>query len=470
MTTERADPHAAAGGSLTGALLSRGRRPVSAATRRRAVLHWLDWIGCVAAAARSPVARVLCGWEMRPGAPRAVPALLGMAQDDFHALLMDAGPANVEEMDDLHREAILHPGPVVMPALASLARNRRLETGRVLDAAVRGYDAMIRIGRAVGPRHYFYWHNTATAGAFGAAAACADVLGLTLEQSVWALGNAGTQSAGLWQVRLEPVMSKQLHTAHAAWAGLTAASLAAAGFSGPARILEGERGFFAAMCEGADLSRVAGAQADWLIEQTSFKPWPACRHTHATIDCVLALREQLGEVPLRFRDCTVETFGDALAICSNADPRTRTEAKFSLEYGVAAAARFGPLRPEHFDTDALGQDEWRAGLRRVTLRRAPDIDALYPSHYGARVTMVLADGRSMTHHVQDSLGDPERPLSPPAVIDKAIHLMRYGGVADARIDEAVGAVEALLRDDADAAALMQAPFPAALLAPLFEKR
>jgi 2-methylcitrate dehydratase PrpD len=434
------------------------------------VLHWLDWIGCVAAAAQSPVARVLCAWEMKPGAPRGFAALLGMAQDDFQAVLMDAGPANVEEMDDLHRQAILHPGPVVIPALASLARNQPLETGRVLDALVRGYEAMIRIGRAVGRRHYFYWHNTATAGAFGAAAACADVLALSLEQSVWALGNAGTQAAGLWQVRLEPVMSKQLHTAHAAWAGMTAASLAAAGFSGPARILEGERGFFAAMCEGADLSGVAQEEDDWLIHQTSFKPWPACRHTHATIDCVLALREQLGGAPLRFSECTVETFGDALAICNNADPDTRTEAKFSLQYCVAAAAQFGALRPAHFDPGCLERSDLRTALRRVALQQAPDIDALYPAHYGARVAMTLADGRTVTHHVQDSLGDPERALTPQAVIDKAINLMRYGGVPEARASQVVDAVKALLGDEAGETARMQAPFPAALLAPLFGER
>jgi 2-methylcitrate dehydratase PrpD len=434
------------------------------------VLHWLDWIGCVAAAARSPVAVVLRAWEPKPGASRDVAALLGMAQDAFQAVLLDAGPANVEEMDDLHRQAILHPGPVVIPALAGRARSRPLETGRVLDALVRGYEAMIRVGRAVGRRHYFYWHNTATAGVFGSAAACADVLGLSLEQAVWALGNAGTQAAGLWQVRLEPVMSKQLHTAHAAWAGMTAASLAAAGFSGPARILEGERGFFAAMCEGADLSGVAREEEDWLIHQTSFKPWPACRHTHATIDCVLALRDQAGGAPLRFSECTVETFGDALAICSNVNPLNRTEAKFSLQYCVAAAAQFGRLEPEHFDPHCVEQSELRAASRRVALQQAPDIDAQYPAHYGARVSMVLDDGRTVSHHVRDSLGDPERPLSPQAVIDKAEKLMHYGGVPRARLSQVVDAVEVLLEDDAIETARTQAPFPAALLAPLFAER
>ena len=91
----------------------------------------------------------------------------------------------------------------------------------------------------------------------GAAAASASVLGLNPEQTVWALGNAGTQAAGLWQVRFEPVMSKQLHTAHAAWSGLTAASLAQSDFTGPQYILEGPRGLFAAMCDGGDGAQLA---------------------------------------------------------------------------------------------------------------------------------------------------------------------------------------------------------------------
>jgi hypothetical protein len=167
--------------SVTQNLLAAARRPVDERTRRRAVLHWLDWIGCVAAGTRSPVGQVLRGLRAtKPAAAGrmpAVPSLLGPAPDEWTATLLDAGPANVEEMDDMHRQAILHPGPVVIPALAGLAR-RGLPRRTVLDALVRGYEMTIRVGRGVGPRHYFHWHNTATAGAFGAAAACADAMGL----------------------------------------------------------------------------------------------------------------------------------------------------------------------------------------------------------------------------------------------------------------------------------------------------
>ncbi|CAN5284285.1 MmgE/PrpD family protein [soil metagenome] len=464
----------AEGASLSRRLIRRNQQPVASQDRARAVLHWLDWIGCVAAGARAPVAGVIRAWEPQATPTTAFPSLLGLARDPFHAVLMDAGPANVEEMDDMHRQAILHPGPVILPALAGLARSRPLSAWQVLDATVRGYETMIRIGRAVGPRHYYFWHNTATAGTFGAAAACADALQLTEDASVWALGNAGTQAAGLWQVRLEPVMSKQLHTAHAAWAGLTAASLAQAGFTGPAQILEGPRGFFAAMCADGDMDALTRADADWLIHSTSFKPWPACRHTHATIDCVLALREAHGNAPLPFDQAEVEAFADAIAICDNPQPRTRTEAKFSLQYVVAAAATFGPLRPEHFDEACFTRPDLVAAIAKVALRPSTALTQAYPAHYGARVTLKMAGPSASapsSHEVRDSLGDPERPLSTEAVFDKARTLMQYGGVGTARAQDVLDAAAELLAATADATAAgeasMSKPLPAALLAPLF---
>lgn len=449
--------------SLTRTLLEAAARPVDAAARRRAVLHWLDWMGCVAAGARAPVGQVLSGLRCEPGAG-SVASLLGPAPDAWTATLLDAGPANVEEMDDMHRQAILHPGPVVLPALAGLARVG-VPRQQVLDALVRGYEVMIRVGRSVGPRHYALWHNTATAGVFGAAAACADAMALSADAAVWALGNAGTQAAGLWQVRLEPVMSKQLHTAHAAWAGRSAARLAAAGFTGPERILEGERGFHAAMCADGDLAAVNRPDTGWLIHQTSFKPWPACRHTHATIDCVLALRQQAGGGPLAFRSARVEGFRDAIAICDAPLPTTRTQAKFSLQFCVALLAAIGEPRPEHFDEGFLRRPDLLDAASRVHLSVSEELTRAYPDHYGARVTLELPDGSTISQAVRDSLGDPERPLPEQAVFDKARTLMAYGGVAPARAQAALEAAEALLEPDA---AVRDEPLPSALLEPLFD--
>lgn len=448
--------------SVSAALMALQARPVDAHALRRAVLHWIDWMGCVAAGMRSPVAGVLRQTQAGPPPAGSITCLLGSARDDWHATLLDAALANVEEMDDLHRQAILHPGPVVISSLAGLAR-AGLSAERTLAAVVRGFETMIRIGRAVGPGHYAHWHNTATVGCFGAAAACADAMGLTPEQAVWALGHAGTQAAGLWQVRLEPVMSKQLHTAHAAWTGRSSALLASHGMTGPARILEGEHGFFAALCPDGRIDDVLQPDSDWLIHQTSFKPWPACRHTHAAIDCALALREAAG-VPLHFETCELQTFGDALRMCDQPHPTSRTEAKFSLQYAVAAAALLGPLQPEHFDEAFFNRADLRAATARVQLRPSPELDAAYPSHFGARLSMRLTGGSQRSHAVSDCLGDPERPMSEEDVLAKAERLMDYGAVTAQRRDRALDAAAMLMQ--AGPRALAQ-PFPQALLRPLW---
>lgn len=392
------------------------------------------------------------------------PALAGHACTDMQAVWLDAGLANIQEMDDMHREAILHPGPVVLPAVAHVARHRGLDTQQALDAVVRGYEAMVRVGRALGPAHYARWHNTATAGVFGAAVAAADALGLSDEQMVWALGNAGTQAAGLWQVRMEPVMSKQLHTGHAAWAGLSAASLAQVGFTGPRHILEGEKGFFAAMCPDGMPERVLESAQDWMIHGTSFKPWPACRHTHAVIDCVLVLRERLGALAMDYTDAIVEGFGDAIRICDQPRPQTLTEAKFSLQYAVAAAARWGPLLPEHFDAKAWGDPTMQAAAARVQLRIGAALSDAYPAHYGARVTLRFADGSTQSAQVTDSLGDPERPMSEEQILTKARNLMDYGGVASTRMQAVLDAA-LTLQDQLGKG--ISSPVPGVFLDPLY---
>jgi 2-methylcitrate dehydratase PrpD len=179
--------------------------------RARARLHLLDWLGCVAGARPSEVAGV---------ARAAEPDVLTRA-----ALL-----GNVLEMDDVHRSAILHPGPVVWPAVLSAVRDEGAGIDAMLDGAVRGYEAMIAIGETFDPHHYSLWHNSSTAGGFGAVAAAASVYKLDPTQTIWAFGNIGSVAGGLWHMRHAPgAMTKQLHVAHAALAGLWVARLARQG-------------------------------------------------------------------------------------------------------------------------------------------------------------------------------------------------------------------------------------------------
>ena len=367
--------------------------------------------------------------------------------DPAGAAFVNGAYGNVLEMDDIHRTSILHPGPVVIPAALSVAEREGASAGALLDAVARGYEAVIRIGRSVGPGHYRQWHKSATCGTFGAAAAVASLLGLDRGQTVAALGNAGTQSSGPWQCLLEDVMSKQLHNAAAARAGLTAAELAALGFTGPKQILEGRLGFYAATCPDPEPEMVlAEPDADWQILETSFKPWPACRHTHPTIGAVLDLADR---VPVgAIVRIEVTTYADAVTYCDNSAPATPLAAKFSLQYCAAVVLLVGAPDLATFTPAALGRADIAELRDRVSVAiGAPFADA-YPNHYGAEVRVTLRDGRVERAVVRDALGDPENPIGADAVEGKARMLMTDAGLAAERIDAIVAATDALARGGA----------------------
>ncbi len=384
-------------------------RIVPDSEKKRARLYLLDWLACVAGA-RDTQARQVGSKISAKGWERAT--YLG----------------NVLEMDDVHRAALLHPGPVIWPAAMSIGGS---DMDALLHAAVRGYEAMIAIGAAFDAKHYAHWHPTATMGVFGAAAAAGSLLEFSPAQYAHALGNAGSVSGGLWHMRHDDVLTKQWHIYHAVRTGRDAALHVQHGATGPHGILEGPQGLFAAMTQqpGELVSNGAG----WLIDEVSFKPFAACRHAHPAIDAAMELRA-LGKLEAPF---VVETFGDALTFCDRPDPQTEHEAKFSLQHAVAVVADGREARPEDFTEAAIAElSELRA---QVTVAEDPAITDRYPAHFGARVN---------GFELVDTIGDPERPVSEDQIIAKMHTLATWGGLSEADADKAVDL--ALHGNDGDA--------------------
>jgi 2-methylcitrate dehydratase PrpD len=429
--------------TLTEGLVTLLGRPVPAATLERAALHVLDWIGCATLGAREPAGTVLAEFARRSGAgPCHALGVGGLPA--AAAILANGGLGNLLEMDDIHRAAILHPGPVIVPAALAAAQELGAPAPSFLAAVVRGYEATIRLGCSVGPGHYRRWHNTATCGPLGAAAAVASLRGLAPERTADALGNALTQAAGPWQCRHEHVMTKQLHTAHAAHAGWLAAQLAALGFTGPRAMLEGPQGFYAAMCPDPDPEALlTGPEEPWKVYETSFKPWPACRHAHAAIDAALALRDAVP--PARIVRATVRTYGDAIVFCDRPVPTTPLEARFSLQHAVAVTLLDGAPQLAAFEPAALERADLAALRRKVSVGAGEPYTSAYPRHYGAELTLALDDGTERRFDCPDALGDPENPISPEQVQAKARALMSAAGVAPARIAAIVERTLALPR-------------------------
>ncbi|MFT3754367.1 MAG: MmgE/PrpD family protein [Pseudoxanthomonas sp.] len=414
--------------SLSECLARRLLRPVDAAARRRAALLLVDWLGCALAALRYPLAAQLQGVVQAQAQGRAI-ALASGRRGVGDALLLNAALGNVLEMDDVHRGAILHPGPVAIPVALAMVQDMDADGSALLDAIVRGYEATIRVGRALGRGHYRHWHPTSTAGAFGAAAAAASVLGLDADQTADALGNAGSRTGGLWQMRHEPVPTKSLHNAEAARSGCLAAQLALVGLRGPRWILEGEQGLFAATAPDADPAQVVAEDADWLIHDTSLKPWPACRHAHPAIDAVLDALAQLADADhTRIAGVEARTYTEALRFCDRPQPVTEAQAKFSLQHALASILVHGRPLLAHYTDAACSDGEVAAWRPRIALIADAAFDARFPAHYGASVRLLLDDGRSVEAMRADAWGDPECPMDEAAVFAKALSLAQWGGV------------------------------------------
>jgi 2-methylcitrate dehydratase PrpD len=398
--------------SLTEQLAKHLLRPVDEATRARARLHLLDWLACVAGARKTPVSGV------------------AFAHTFALAVPMSAYLGNILEMDDVHRTALLHPGPVIWPTVFS----DYLGMDSALNSAVRGYEAMICVGVTFDEHHYQYWHPTSTAGAFGAAAAACGAYGNYETLLINALGNAGSVAGGLWQMRHEEVMTKQFHISHIVRAGIETAHLADCCFTGPKQILEGPQGLYAATCREP---KPMTFPDQWRIHEVSFKPWAACRHAHPVIDCALELRAA-GKLTAPFH---VETYADAITFCDKPDPKTEVEAKFSLQHAIAVIADGRNATPHDFTPKAIAE---LARLRaQVIVTEAPDITARYPAHFGARVNGL---------ELVDCLGDPERPVGEAEIVAKMVMLAEWGGLP---AEEADRAVELALRcNDAGAIVTM----------------
>ncbi len=409
-------PVSAPAASLTEGLVALIRsRPAAQSDLDAMALIVLDGVANMLAGRATEPGRILMGW----GA--------GKADAGRRALVM-GGCMHILEVDDLHRGSVTHPGCVVIPAALALADSRGDVGGRnFLRAVLHGFEAVSRVGMSVGPTHYRVWHNTATCGPFGAAMAAAALMELDDAAAVHALGNAGTQSAGLWEFLNTGAMSKHLHAGRAAEAGVVAAELAAAGFTGPPAILEGPQGLYAGACPDPDPDAVLrGPDAPWQVHATSIKPWPSCRHTHPAIDAALELAAGIDAAAVGAVEAS--TYRAAVDVCDRPSPSSPYEAKFSLQHCIAAALTDG----------AVGFDSFEANARmrlselcsRVRVRAGEPYMSDYPAAWGAEVTAVLKDGGRVSAARRQCKGDPEAPLDRGQMAEKARELLRFGGVAD----------------------------------------
>jgi len=376
----------------------------------------LDALGCAIGAWRDDpekaqiMQRLVAGFEAAPRA--AVWGSDGLRTDPAIAALANGTLVNAADFDDTHKRALLHTGSVVVPPVLALAEARGLSGRQLLTAVVAGYEVAVRVGMAVMPSHYRFWHSTATNGTFGAAAAAASALGLDALGCRMALGFAGTQAAGLNTFFTSGDLTKSLHPGKAAFNGVLSARLAELGGTAPPTMLEHEKGYLAAYSAEPKLEALtAGLGADWEILQNGFKYFPSILASHSPIQATLALvaeHDLAGDGIAGIRN---ETYTTVTTHFAAKDVSTPMGARVSVPYCCAVAALDRQVGQAQFAPDRILRPDVQQLLALTETVADPELNALYPGKFPARVTITLKDGRSFTASRDFPKGDPQEPLS-----------------------------------------------------------
>lgn len=377
----------------------------------------LDWIGVALAGSLEPPSKIITS-IIKEMAGREEASVIGMG---FKTSCVNAALANgvighSVELDDIHEEAIIHPAAPVMPAVLAAAEREDVSGKDLITAVTLGYEVAIRIGKAINPSHYEFWHPTGTCGAFGAAAAAGKIIGLDEKGMAQAFGIAGTGAAGL--VEVFGTMSKPLNAGRAAMGGVIAALLAQKGFTSSSRILEAEKSYLRATSGDFDIERVTeNLGSDFEVMNNIFKRHASCGHTHGAIDAVLEMVEKrrikaddVSKILVGTYPIAVSTAGDRY------EPCTADEAKFSLPYCVAAALIYGKVGLEEFSSERLANPTILDLSNRVKAIVEPEfVNArLGP----AKVKISTKSGDEYQSRVGKPKGYPENPLTKTEIENK----------------------------------------------------
>lgn len=375
---------------------------VVAAARR----HLLDGLGTAVAAARrnaaEPALSVAAGLG---GPPEATLLGRGVRISAPAAALATGTLVHALDFDDTHAGGLVHATAVVLPAVLAVGEEVGATGEEALLAAVVGFETVCRIaGSAPHAFHQRGLHATLACGVFSSALVAARLMRLDLPTTVNALGIAGSSAGGLLEFLATGSSTKQLHPGLASHAGILAARLAAAGADGPDSVIEGERGLYAALADGhADPALVtADLGVRWETTRIGLKPYPACQLMHAALDAGL---QTLPVDPASVTSVVVEVHPDSAKIVCEADkitPRTAYDGKFSLQWSLAALLTDGQVSVDTYAPESLGRPSVAALAARVRVVEVPS--PVVAADAPGRVTVELADGSTLTGHVDRSAG------------------------------------------------------------------
>ena len=395
----------------------------------RIKLSVLDSLGCCLFGATLPwtrkVAELADAERSRPAA-----SLIGMGRKTSASLaaLVNSTSGHAFELDDIHKESIIHAGSIATPVALALAEDAGDASGRdVITAMVAGYEIGHRVGAAATMSLFFRgFHPQGTSGAFVAAATAARALGLAAEPFQHALGIVGSQAGGLMAAQ-EGAMVKRFHSGRAAQSGVYSALLARTGFTGIPDVLEAPYGgYLTTHSDKPNPCRLTeGLGTTWETLQVGYKP-------HASVTSIHTALDGLGAI---MRDHALRA-DDIESVDTGLSPMTHvhcaweykaqgvTAAQMNLYYGLAVIALDGMAFTEQYRESRLRDPRVLDFITRISARVDPEIERMGAAfRHAARVGVRTRDGRTFETLLLDRRGSPENPLSPADIEYKFRHVV-----------------------------------------------
>lgn len=393
---------------------------IPAALREKARLHLLDSIGvALASTGFEFAARAYEGFRrLGTGAFQVIGMRERLALRD--AACMNGVLVHGIEYDDTSILGRIHPSAFCVPAALGAAAFARASGKQLLAAYVAGVESAIRIGAAAkGGFSPAGFNSTGVVGGFGAALTAGKLLALDAERLAAAQGIVYATIAGNREFVASDGWAKALDPGWAAAAGLTAASLASAGYLGARAPYEGKYGFYRVYLEhevtAQDLELItAGLGKQWHFDELALKSLPSCYFNHPLINSTIAIMNRHDLTPAAIRNIGVYLPRAAVnTVCEPAAPKVAPDdfatALFSVYYTVATAAVRRRLTLDDFKPEALHDPEVLAVAKKVSY--AIDAESTFPRSYSGSVEVVTLDGRAYSDREDVNKGSAERPLS-----------------------------------------------------------
>ncbi|RPI44424.1 MAG: MmgE/PrpD family protein [Betaproteobacteria bacterium] len=374
----------------------------------------LDYLATSITGSQEPVSRQMLEYLASVDDSRTA-AVIGSAQrlSVLNAALLNGTSTHALDFDDGHTNASAHPAGPNFPAVFAVAEQKGLDAKRVILATVMGYDVMLRVSSAIHPASALRgWHNTPITGVLGAAAGVSKLIDNDEEQTLFAIGLAGSFAGGLFEFLGEGADIKRIHPGKAARDGVLCAELGKRRITGPSHVLEGKHGFFKAFVDNnvnwERLFQDLGSRYE--IEDAYFKPYPCCRHLHPIMDGIVTLKKKHHVNPAQVERIEAGSYSVG-ARHNHTSWEALLDAQMSMPCAAALALIEDDVTSPSFKPGRIDRPEVQAMIQKVKVYTDAETDRVYPKRRGGVVTLVMKDGARLTERVLDPKGEGENPMS-----------------------------------------------------------